>query len=391
VRILSPPRRTNITGATFSRASEAYDSLGRIALPELPRLEYIAGVGWVTWVEEGSSNLLPVGKQKFVGWSTYSGAIVTLTQNQVVPEWGAKDATRIQTSGGTTLYKYIYTVLSPSVSGQAYSEQVCIKNIGTTTVRVQSNLGSIINISAGEIKKVTFSDTGNGVSDLQLHFRAVNVDDSLDFIAWHPMIETKAYNTSFTDTSRAAESLTMPTTGLSVSEGTIEGIVEITDVVKRQTESMTAMLFQLRKMTGSNGIAMYLGHMMGTALWRLCSVDDSDIVTANNFSDALTANGFYYYKAYWNSIVLKAEFWNLTSKTKILESSISSPSLPSAFSQQLYIGNQTASICYANTRFGRHRLSNIARTDDPDFNNLMPNDANTVGIFDPTPIYNHVR
>jgi hypothetical protein len=384
VRILSPPRRTNITGATFSRASEAYDSLGRIALPELPRLEYIAGVGWVTWVEEGSSNLLLVGKQKFVGWSTYSGAIVTLTQNQVVPEWGAKDATRIQTSGGTTLYKYIYTVLSPSVSGQAYSEQVCIKNIGTTTVRVQSNLGSIINISAGEIKKVTFSDTGNGVSDLQLHFRAVNVDDSLDFIAWHPMIETKAYNTSFTDTSRAAESLTMPTTGLSVSEGTIEGIFEVTNTSKRCDAATHPRIFQLMG-TG----AIRLNHHALNAAWVLNSNDGTNS-SETTISDSLTPNGQYYYKVSWTTTLVSVEFWNLLTKTKVASATISSPYLPTAITS-LSIGSYAGTSHFANSRFGRHRLSSIARTTDPDFTNLMPNDANTVQLFDPTPIYNHVR
>jgi len=386
MRILSPPRRTAITGATFSRNSEAYDSLGRIALPGLPRLEYVAGVGWVTWVEEVTANLIGTDYQKFGGWIASDGTIVTLTQNQAVTEWDCSDATRIQTSGGTGTIKYYYNLVLPSASGQAYSETVYIKNIGTITVKVQSNLGNSIDVLAGEIKKITLSDVGDGTNNLRLQFRTNTISDSLDFIAWHPMAEAKAYPTSFIPTSRAAESLTMPTTGLSVSEGTIEGIVEITDVSKRQDGSTFFRLFNIINGTGA-GISIY--HLATSAYWQLKTYTSNVVTSTVDIADSLTPNGFYYYKVSWTTSEAVAEFWNLESQTKVATGTISSPNLPTAFGSYVYLGSYNGSINYLDTRFGKHRLSSIARTDDPDFDNLMPNDVNTVGIFDPTPVYNH--
>jgi hypothetical protein len=72
----------------------------------------------------------------------------------------------------------------------------------------------------------------------------------------------------------------------------------------------------------------------------------------------------------------------LSSQTKVASATISDPTLPAAFAPKAYLGAYGMFYNYANTRFGRHRLSNIARTDDPDFNNLMPQDSNTVALMD---------
>jgi len=386
MRILSPPRRTSITGATFSRASEAYDSLGRIALPGLPRLEYVKGVGWVTWVEEASSNLIPLSKQKFVGWLSYSGATVTLTQNQAVSEWGAKDATRIQSSSGASVLKYYYAIELPA-AGASRATSVYVKNIGATAVTIMTVLGGkSVTVASGEAKICKLeSMTGNGTSESQIQFRTANVEDSLDIIAWHPKSEAKAYCTLFTDASRAAESLTMPTTGLSVTEGTIEGIVEINDVSKRQISGQNQHIFLLER---TGGVGIRIVHQSSSAYWTL-QTRDSVAYTPVNFSDSLTPNGLYYYKARWSTSEAVVEFWNLSSKIKNATATISNPNLPSDLTK-CTIGGEGSSTNFLNTRFGKHRLSNIARTADPDFANLMPSDANTVGIFDPTPVYNHI-
>jgi hypothetical protein len=382
MRILSPPRRTSIAGATFSRNSEAYDSLGRIALPGLPRLEYVPGVGWVTWVEEGTANLIPVDKQKFEGWIAYGGATVTLTQNQAVSEWGAKDATRIQTSGGTSTTKYYSYFVTPSISAQKYVVSVYIKNISSVSMVISNNFVNIT-VAAGEIKKIETIVTGNGTVNIGLFFITANITDALDLYVWHPMIDTKSYPTSFCIGTRAAEFLTMPTTGLSVSEGTIEGIFEVTGVAKRQSSNNRVI-----RIPGTSGqITFY--HSTST-YWNFY-ISNGTNESYNSLADSLIPNDWYYYKIYWTSSVIIFEIWSITTKTKVGSKSVAASYLPATFGSYIYLGSNDGSLLFINTRFGRHRLSNIARTDDPDFANLMPDDANTVGIFDPTPNYNHVR
>jgi hypothetical protein len=537
------PGRYNLSDATFSRASMAYDDVGRLAGLAVPRIAKTP-YGKMAMVEEGTANLVPVDKQKFEGWTAYSGAVVTLTQNQSVPEWGCTDATRIQVSGGTNTYKYLLGLGFTSVSGQSYTNSIHIKNIGSAPVRIGANFPYTATVAPGETKKVILINIGDGVAIYRFDFYSVNASDSLDFIAWHPMAETKPYPTSFIETSRAAESLTMPvlatnlltpnlasvesrTTGftantgaetitrdtteykygsaslkvvtpgnvinegfyisqisasaslaytislwakgtgtiklilyeytstgsavgattvtvtlsdiwtrysvtrslgstgalvrllvqtltvqaitfyadglqlelgpyattwnlpteattprigLPVEHGTIEGIVEINDLSKRQ-DGTTNYFCNLSGGVFSNAIAFM--HLGTSAYYRLSVWDDTGIQSYASFSDSLISNGFYYYKIHWSGVAV-IELWDLLTQNKVASGTISDLDLPSAFGSHIYLGSRNRSAYHPNTHFGKHRLSNIARTDDPDFNNLMPVDANTVAIFDPT-------
>jgi hypothetical protein len=328
MRILSPPRRTTITGGTFARNSEAIDSLGRIALPGLPRLEYVDGVGWVTWVEEATINLL-----------TAAEALELSVETTKTVTSGVSYTIKIHGGNGTI-------ILSDAATGM---------------------------IAAGSFLTVTTISTSLTLTPAQTN----------SMWPTYIQLEQKAYPTSFclSGSPRSAEPLTMPATGLSVSEGTIEGIVEITDISKRQDGSNYPSMIRL---SGTSGY-IELVHLASSADWVLGVGGVAAII-----SDSLTPNGWYYYKIRWSTNEAIVEFWYLLSQTKVASGTISYPSLPSAFNSYAYLGSQNGATYFVNTRFGRHRLSNIARTADPDFDNLMPNDANTVGIFDPTPIYNHL-
>lgn len=175
-------------------------------------------------IEEATTNIIPAADHDFQGspWSSYGGATVTITANQSDP-FGGKNAYRIQTSGGTNILKY-YGSWGTSASGTSYAHSVWVKCL-TGTVQVRANVG-------GQYRNITPSDgwvrvqllgTGDGSTQIQIQFRALNTTDSLDFIAYRPQIETKAYVTSWTDSTRSAESLLIPTAGvLNPSEGTIE-------------------------------------------------------------------------------------------------------------------------------------------------------------------------
>lgn len=377
------PRRYELGDATFSRASSAYGSDGKLATTNVPRIDRTE-FGKMVWVEEAATNLVPVANQKFVGWDVYQGAVVTLTQNQVVPEWGATDATRIQTNGGTHIIKYFISLQNPSVAGQSYSASLHIKNIGNHPVMIHANLSPTSNqtVDVGETTLVKIAGVGNGVNIFQIRIQALDAAHSLDFIAWRPMAEVKAYATSFIETSRAAESLTMPTAGLA-SAGTIEGMVDINDMIKRQGAANTSLFY----LPGLAGGYISVAHMYNNPAWNF-TCNSGSAYKYSIINDSNTPNGLYYYKCYWSTSEAGIEFWDLTSRSKVAFARITEPNLPSTFTAYCYLGHISSGY-YANTRFGRHRLSNIARTTDPDFNNLMPRDSNTVAIFDPT--YSFIR
>jgi len=377
------PRRYDLGDATFSRSSSAYGSDGKMAITNVPRIERTE-FGKMVWVEEATTNLIPIANQKFVGWTAYGGATVTLTQNQVVPEWGCTDATRIQISGGSNIIKYFLPIVSPSVAGQAYVASLHIKNIGNHPVVIHTNLSSTSTqtVDVGETTLVKIAGVGNGFNIFQIQLRALDAAHSLDFIAWQPMAEAKEYATSFHETTRAAESLTMPTAGLT-GAGTIEGMVDINDMIKRQGAVNTPLLY----LPGLAGGYISVAHMYNNPAWNF-TCNSGSAYKYSIINDSNTPNGLYYYKCYWSTSEAGLEFWDLTSRSKVAFTRITDPNLPPTFTAYCYLGHISSGY-YANTRFGRHRLSNIARTTDPDFNNLMPRDSNTVAIFDPT--YSFIR
>jgi hypothetical protein len=137
---------------------------------------------------EEPPNLIPEDKRKFEGWNTYGGSVITLTQGQSVPDWNTTEATRIQTSGGSTTLKCYFDGGSAAKLGIEYSCRVYVKNIGDVSVWVgAANHNDTVVILPGESKLVEVTDSAASVGLRgRLHFYSVNVEDSLDFIAYQP-------------------------------------------------------------------------------------------------------------------------------------------------------------------------------------------------------------
>lgn len=211
---------------SFSRNSNAYDSSGNLYGSNTPRFQPAKFGNGVT-IEEGTTNII-ASSLTFSGWSAYGGTTVTLTQGQAISGITTNGATRIQTSGGSgpdTYLKYYYSY-GVGVAGSPASISVWIYNCGTNPVLLTGNeIGGSVTVNAGETKYCTLSKASiSGVGAVQLRFSTASgrQTDSLDFIAFHPQIEWKAYATSFIDSVRQPETLTIPTTVLNPTEGTIE-------------------------------------------------------------------------------------------------------------------------------------------------------------------------
>ncbi|MBP1990199.1 LamG domain-containing protein [Paenibacillus eucommiae] len=207
---LKPSNSCNVSyDYNFQRASTAYDSKGRISKVNRPRFEQ-GKFGNGVYIEEGTNNLIPPSVQEFAGWSRNAGSTSTVTTDIEMPEWGTTRASRVQVTGGTSIVKFYRGVIdSAPAAGEVYSASVKVKNIGTKAMAVNSNLGSRnVVIQPGEVAYVTLENcVGNGSTFMQIQFRTMDVEDSLDFIAYQPQAELKAYSTSFTTDTRNTETL----------------------------------------------------------------------------------------------------------------------------------------------------------------------------------------
>jgi hypothetical protein len=97
--------------------------------------------------------------------------------------------TRIQSIGGTTALKYFFSA-GVGASGVTYLVKVIVRNIGLAPVRIDVNFGVNQNtsIAPGASQAVSLSGVGDGVGFVQLRFSGSVATDSIDVIAFNPII-----------------------------------------------------------------------------------------------------------------------------------------------------------------------------------------------------------
>lgn len=150
-----------------------------------------------TLFEPAATNLIPGNRQRFEGWTAASGAVATVTQGQTIPGWTPPGAaTRIQTVGGTNLYKYLLGLGSRDTAVETQS--VIVANAGANPVVIGTNGGgAAMTVQPGETRRVIISTSEATIgSTRQMQFRAADAAHELDFLAYAPQVELSAYATS---------------------------------------------------------------------------------------------------------------------------------------------------------------------------------------------------
>ncbi|WP_313515127.1 hypothetical protein [Sphingobacterium sp.] len=145
----------------------------------------------VTSIQVGGRNLLLNSNAGGSYFGGYSGATVTRTINTVsVPEWGASDATRVVSSGGTSTIRVI-TALGTPKTGETITISGWFKNNGTTPFVVASNQGARASrMEPGESRRVVFEGIeGNGVGSVQFQINPTLISNNVDFTWWRLQYE----------------------------------------------------------------------------------------------------------------------------------------------------------------------------------------------------------
>lgn len=162
-------------------------------------------------------------------------------------------------------------------------------------------------------------------------------------------VEQKAYHTTFANGTRSAETLTLPTMGLSPTQGTVEMWVYVNSVARRQGAYTEIFYVQ-----ASGGGYMTLVHVNNTAFWRLLIYDGTTAKLAD-VADSYTPDG-------WHHVAVR---WSTTTATIAIDGTIrgtmSAPP-PITWGSSIYVGGG-GQFGYVNTYFDEIHVSTIARSD----------------------------
>jgi predicted phage tail protein len=371
---------------SFSRNTPRYDDVGNLiasGVPWYPGSPFGQGI----MIEEGTANIIPLSGQKFeTGWLVEPNASVVATQNQVVPEWGALDATRIQitVNGNTpTGLKYsLPNIVNPSVLNQRYTASVWVKNIGTSAVIIGSLYGTAY-INPGSVGWYIVRVNGNGTGAIDLKISTNTTSDGVDVFLWRPMIELKRNPTTWTKDARDPEFIAIPAEGMDINQGTVEGLF-YSSPQSRYTSggNMTRKIFSINDETDT--VLGLLVDQNSNYLYLTIKGSDGNTNTAYLSPSLWSSDGWYRYRMSWSASIAKLELWSMATKALLGQVSLTAQfggmKLPARFTDCSLGCFRDTSIAtaYFNGYHDDIRVSNICRTEAMDLSNPLPSDGNTL-------------
>ena len=336
---------------TFSRPTPAYLSDGTQVAENIPRLEPSQMVyGKAVLMEEGTTNLLV----KNLGTGGIGSIIDILVSNKVWAKRITVEANNFFNFGIISVpaqpnTKYTLTYWARLVSGsvvkgtQIYIGSDSQGTFGVASLPIYAELTS-------EWKKfvITGQTDANATTLTRAVFRVeTNTGCTVEIADWQ--LEAKPYPTSFTDGTRAAESLTIPTAGvLNPQEGTVEILLYVNQAI-RDSSAVRRFFEHLPGPGNSNRITMQHNN---TPHWFFTIGDANGNAHSLRIDDSEVADGWRLFAMKWGA----SEFAVYVDGVK--KASISNPTyLPSAVGQNIIIRGNT------NTLVDDLRISSRARSD----------------------------
>lgn len=378
----------NISGApTFTRSSVAYKSDGTQVAAGVPRFE-TGEFGQAVMVEEGTTNV--------VADPSFENADITLNWNAAsVNDWAYTGTARVR----DTTYKKYGSASAKCGDGANNGKGIAEKNQGASAHAVASGQTWILSFDVYATNAATkyialircydstganisgsitppmgwaytsayqalfFTDTPPGANAWYRVSKAFTVPSGVvyvaislqyytggDYYVWFDGIqfEQKPYATSFIDSSRSAELLTIPTSGvLSAQEGTVECWIKLS----RAPETNNQTILDAGG-TSTNGHIFYVG----TDGKLVLQVGTGSSVAQAKGTTVIQPNVWYHVAVRWSSSGI-AVFVN-----GALENSVSTtPNI--IFNSSAYIGSNGGSLRWLDGLIDDLRISGRARTD----------------------------
>jgi hypothetical protein len=317
------------------------------------------GTGQGLFIEEGTTTLVTNGsfENGLTGWTqgNFYGALVWAAGSGGYMSTNAAKATN---SSGATTYSQTLKQAVAVTNSATYTVTVAYQNTtasgGALILALESASGDNLAVQhsygqANGYTRVSFSviatETGTWYFKALLYL-ANGIMGYVDLV----QVEPKTYATSWTDTTRANETATIPTTGLSPTQGTVEMWAYV-NAMARRTTNYSELWCVRGQASGS-----YFSLLHATsANWELMTYDGTT-AAASYTPDSVTPDGWHHFAVSWNGSTVKAY---IDGALKITQNT---PHMPAAFATSLYVGGGAVNG-YLNTTFDELHISNIARSD----------------------------
>lgn len=377
----------------FSRNSQAYNSDGSVVAANVPRFQdgkFNKGI----LIEEGTTNLVPNGsfESGSAGWSLSTNMVISTLKTyfgnnalrfySTTTAAGQASTSAIFSVMPNTTYTLSAKLFNNLTNGNFYIDWQEMNSTGTF---VYDGEGASSTLGRGQWENIscTFITKSNTT---QLKIRVVADGSPIgEGYADCIQLEQKSYATSFTNSTRQPESLTISTANiLSSKQGTIEFWTNITDIVKRQNSGWNGLI----NITGTNNGLIMLSHSPSAPGFRFYITQDGVAASWIDIPDSSIPNG-------WHQFVLG---WDNTEAKIFLDGqlmgAIPNPKLPidlTAITLGIGFANN-----FCNTIYDDLRVSSIVRSDSEIAANYVNNKPLPVDQYtllklnfdgDLTPIY----
>lgn len=366
---------------TFTRDTTSYKMNGTLILNNKPRIE--SGLfGGAIMIEEGVVNL-------FTSPNNLSDAIWIKTGNNTP----VLDNTIIPTN--TNIQHYFYQDKT-TTSGKQYTISFECKSSGYNFVQITGSTGfptAVVNIdiSAASIVwnpnaeskirvdktqdgwcRIEYTLTSNSSSLSRMIVAVINNNNQLRLPTWtgdgisgvkfrNMQFEQNLIATSFHESTRNSEILTIPTNGVTPSAGTIEMWIYINDKTKITDYTNSRIVFIAGETVGYGGY-IALMHDKNTPYWYMAARKQATgtLTISSMIADSTTPTGWNHFAVTWDSINGARLYINGIDTG----ATIAASSMPNSFGNGTFeigqISNST--IRHINTLFDSICLSNYKKT-----------------------------
>lgn len=323
-------------------------------------------------------------------WSQYNGGFssVSLTGGK----YGSRALRMDRNDGSSPTYDYLYRQQTVNVSANTtYTLSAdYMLNMTSTTTDAPRSVGFVV-----YFYDVSWNSTGNAA--VNWGWPAVSTWSRRSFTFTTPantakiaielrmstqgtvywdgiQLEQKGFATSFTDSTRSEEYLSVPSSALTSTEGTIELRLYVNSAVKQT--STNRYIFAYSPSSGSYANTLSLRHTMGNS-WSIWTTNSANVSSYADITDTL-AEGWHSFAVRWSGSEL-ALFIDGQKKA-----TVANPNLPTISpTGRLYLGKWPYTTTqYPNTLMDDIRISSRALTDAEilagySSNQQLPTDAFT--------------
>lgn len=353
---------------TFIRNSTAYSSDFKSVPNNKPRIEN--GIfGKAIMIEEGVTNLCPYSRA-MDQWSYARCSVVlnaaksfdsTLSANKIICDGNNDPSVWITKDFGSQIKNrtFTFSVFLWTDSGQPTDVTLFMYDFFSNPFSRKYELFQIT--TTPKRYSITYTMPSDAIGNIIL-FRIdpkdINPGAGSYIYADGIQIEEKPYATSFHESIRNPESITIPSDGITPYAGTIEMWLDVTDQTKRATIGNSShRLIHIGRANDNNANGLVIGHDdngFAAGLFNDSGVASSVAPIPNNS----VLNGRHHFAVAWDATSL------IFYIDGVQKGIINTPQLPTGFSPLIHIGcHPTSSTAFINSLIDNVRLSNYKRAE----------------------------